>query len=138
MQSLSSEREKMLRLMAYTISQLREETGGTDRYKDLLAFLALTSKAIINSVETTINAWEKRGYWIKADHFRDKWKWIINFYEFLIKIIQTKEWNSISQLLENIEEYTSAIKIPKKQSYGEPWVGAFKKLNHNLNQINDS
>lgn len=116
--------------MVYTISQLREENVGTVRYKDMLAFIALTSKAIINSVETTINAWEKRGYWNKADQFHEKWNWIFIFFESLIEIIHDENWNSLSSLLVSIKKHTNSINLPEKKSYGEPWIGAYNKMKY--------
>ena len=128
MQSLSSERKKLIKLMVYTISKLTEESPGTDRHKDMLAFIALTSEAVINSVTTTIRAWEKRGYWIKADQFREKWNWTYVFHESLIEVLQNEEWNNLSELICSIKKYTDEVNIPKYQSNKEPWTGSYNKL----------
>ena len=116
--------------MVYTISKLREESPGTDRHKDMLAFIALTSEAVINSVRTTMGAWEKRGYWIKADNFREKWNWIFVFHESLIEVIQNEEWSKLSELICSISKYTDDVSIPKKRSYSEPWIGSYNKLKY--------
>ena len=120
--------------MVYTITRLREEKPGTDRHKDMLAFIALTSEAVINSVRTTMGAWEKRGYWIKADNFREKWNWIFVFHESLVEVILHEEWNLLSELISSINKYTVDVVIPKNQSYGEPWVGSYNKLGINKSQ----
>ena len=32
-------------------------------------------EAIDESIEQSVAAWEKRGYWLKADRFRQEWRW---------------------------------------------------------------
>ncbi len=44
--------------------------------QDLLAFVALALQGIAASVEATTDAWERRGYWLKADRFRQEWAWV--------------------------------------------------------------
>jgi hypothetical protein len=44
--------------------------------RERLAFLALCLAEVQRSLEETIEAWEKRGYWVKADRFRAEWHWV--------------------------------------------------------------
>lgn len=127
-QSLSSERNKLLKIMVYAIFEIQKENIGSERYKDLSAFIALTSEAIISSIETTIKAWEKRGYWVKADHFREKWNWIFMYQKSLVEIIQSEQWNSLFSLNNSIMSFINDVKTSKTQSIGEPWSGSYNKL----------
>lgn len=126
--SLSSERDKLLKLIVYSISKIPEENEGSDRYKDLTAFIALTSKAVIDSIDTTIKAWEKRGYWIKADKFRDKWSWIYLFFDSLKEIILHEDWHQLSGLFNSIQIYLSDVTVPKRPSFDKPWIGSYHKF----------
>jgi hypothetical protein len=126
--SLSSERDKLLKLIVYSISKIPEENEGSDRYKDLTAFIALTSKAVIDSIDTTIKAWEKRGYWIKADKFRDKWSWIYLFFDSLKEIILHEDWHQLSGLFSSIQIYLSDVTVPKRPSFDKPWIGSYDKF----------
>jgi hypothetical protein len=44
--------------------------------RERLAFLALCLTEVQRSLDQTVEAWEKRGYWVKADRFRAEWRWV--------------------------------------------------------------
>ena len=46
--------------------------------RDLAAFIAISLEKIFETVETSVVAWEKKGYWVKADRFRLEWEWSKN------------------------------------------------------------
>ena len=43
--------------------------------KDLVAFVILALREIAAGIEKSVTAWEKRGYWVKADKYRMDWEW---------------------------------------------------------------
>jgi len=42
---------------------------------DLLAVVGVTLRAAWEDVEKSATAWDKKAYFIKADHLRDEWGW---------------------------------------------------------------
>jgi len=67
------------RLMAAIAHALRQASGGplpTSEQQDLLAFIELALQEISQSIDATVSAWERRGYWLKADRFRRDWSWV--------------------------------------------------------------
>jgi hypothetical protein len=47
-----------------------KQTQSNTVTKDLVAFIVLSLQEINNTIDSSVEAWEKRGYWIKADRFR--------------------------------------------------------------------
>jgi hypothetical protein len=47
-----------------------------EEVRERLAFLALCLTEVQRSLDQTVEAWEKRGYWVKADRFRAEWRWV--------------------------------------------------------------
>jgi hypothetical protein len=43
--------------------------------KDMVAFIILALKEISSGIDQSVAAWEKRGYWVKADKYRLEWQW---------------------------------------------------------------
>jgi hypothetical protein len=46
-----------------------------DALGDRLAYAGLALRELERSTERTADAWERRGYWLKADQFRREWGW---------------------------------------------------------------
>jgi hypothetical protein len=49
--------------------------GNPDDLGDRLAYAGLALRELGRSTERTADAWERRGYWLKADQFRREWGW---------------------------------------------------------------
>ena len=121
------ERDRLLKVIIVTINELHNNHVGSEEFKDLSAFLLLSSRAVSRSVETTTTAWEKRGYWIKADRFRLEWSWLERHNERLDQNIYKGEWNLIVNVADEIHHHLGEIPLLKKHRYGKPWLGAYKK-----------
>jgi hypothetical protein len=69
-------RERHLAAAATALEGLEQADLDAEERRDRLAFLSLTLAEVQRSVEETAEAWEKRGYWVKADRFRADWAWL--------------------------------------------------------------
>ncbi len=121
------ERDRFLKVIIVTINKLHNCSVGSDEFKDISAFLLLSTRAVTRSIETTTTAWEKRGYWIKADRFRLEWSWLDKYMNQLDRNIQNGEWDSIVKLADEIHHHLGEIPLLKKHRFGKPWLGAYKK-----------
>ncbi len=116
------------------IRQLTEQSGMDSTTRDLLAFIALSLKAIGETIDESVAAWEKRGYWIKADHYRMEWIWASNWGEEMKQEIIREEWANVARITAQVTQKMSKVKIAQRSRLGTPWIGSYQKLispNHN-------
>ena len=73
--SSGKERTKLTKSIVKAIRQLMNQSRPDQITKDLAAFIAIGLQDIYLTVDVSVEAWEKRGYWVKADRFRLDWEW---------------------------------------------------------------
>ncbi|MBC8503858.1 MAG: hypothetical protein ISR58_17350 [Anaerolineales bacterium] len=64
------ERDCLRKAVALALREMMKSPEHDDNMRDMAAFIALSLEAISETIETTVTAWEKRDYWVKADRFR--------------------------------------------------------------------
>ena len=69
------ERNRLARQVLTAIRLLGQQEGIDERTRDLAAFVGLALEDLFATVDPTVEAWEKRGYWVKADRYRMEWRW---------------------------------------------------------------
>lgn len=121
------EREHLLKLIKVTINEIHDCQVGCDDYKDLASFLSLTLNAVSDTVSTTTAAWEKRGYWLKADRFRLEWSWIDNISQQIESLLRQNDWEALIKLTNEMQSKLVNVPLLKKHRFGKPWVGAYEK-----------
>jgi hypothetical protein len=80
------------------------------------------------TIERTVIPWEKRGYWLKADRFRMAWDWSGRLSADLEKALRVGDWGEVARLVGEIAAKVSDVHVPKRHGLGEPWVGAWARL----------
>ncbi len=116
------------------IRQLTEQSGMDATTRDLLAYIALSLHAIGATIDESVAAWEKRGYWIKADRYRMEWTWASNWGEEMRQSILREDWDAVARITAQVTQKMSKVKIAQKNRLGTPWIGSYQKLispNHN-------
>jgi hypothetical protein len=108
--------------------ELMRETEPTAKARDLVAFIALSLEAINLTVNTTVAAWEKRDYWVKADRFRMDWEWAAILGSAMRQATLTEDWAAIAVNAAKIAQHLSDVKVSDRHRMGTPWVGAWKHL----------
>jgi len=122
-----NERDRLLKVIVVAINEMQSSCVGGNEFKDLSAFLLLSLKAVCRSIEKTTTAWEKRGYWIKADRFRLEWIWLDHSIVNLDRELYKGNWNSIIKVTDEILRYLDAVPLLRNHRFGKPWLGAYKK-----------
>src|SRR4030067_135228 len=97
----------------------------TDEAKDLAAFIARALKTISEGIDISVEAWEKRGYWVKADRFRMEWVWAGRLAGMMRQAVLSEDWPKVAQTAAQVAEHLNGIVIPKNHRLGTPWVGAY-------------
>jgi hypothetical protein len=118
-------------LQRATLLALREMMKQTDTNAttyDLAAFIAMNLLAIHATVESSVAAWEKRGYWVKADRFRREWSWAQRFGEQLKEALLEDDWMEVANISSQVAGKLAAVKLPVRNRLGTPWVGSWEKL----------
>jgi hypothetical protein len=130
-ESAGKERTQLTKAIVLAVRELAKQTDVTNEAKDLAAFIAIALKSISEGIDVSVAAWEKRGYWVKADRFRMEWLWTGQYADKMKVAIFTNEWGAIALLMPQIAQKFSKIVVSDNHRLGKPWAGAFEKLtNH--------
>ena len=126
--SSAKERTQLTRGIVLALRELMRQTQPDQHTRDLAAFIALALEAIFETIDASVTAWEKRGYWLKADRFRMEWTWCESQGRNMRKAVLADDWASVAQSAAQVAERLKAIDVPQRHRLGEPWVGAYDKL----------
>ncbi len=95
---------------------------------DHVAFIVIMLEAIDDSIERSVFAWEKRGYWLKADRFRQEWRWAGDLGRRMKSALLSENWAEVGAVSAQVVNKLSQVKVPPRHGLGTPWVGAWAKL----------
>ena len=110
------------------IRELSKQTGVDRDTYDLLAFISLSLNAIGETVDESVLAWEKRGYWVKADRYRMEWSWTSRMGDELKQALRNEDWGSVTKIIAQVTQKMSKVNVPAKNRLGNPWVGSWERL----------
>ncbi len=126
--SASIDRILLEKGVVLAIRELTMQSGMDTTTRDLLAYIAFSLKAIGETIDESVVAWEKRGYWVKADRYRMEWVWASNLGEEMKQAILMEDWGSVVRITAQVTQKMSKVKISQRNRLGAPWVGSFEKL----------
>lgn len=126
--SSGKERTKLTKSIVKAIRHLMSQTQPDQLTKDLAAYIAIGLNTIFSTVDVSVEAWEKRGYWVKADRFRLDWEWTASYSDQMKKAIREEDWAIVAAVAAKTAQKLNNIKIAEKNRIGEPWHGAYKDL----------
>jgi hypothetical protein len=122
------ERTRLAKSTVLAMRELMRQSEPDETSRDLAAFIALALLAIYNTIEASVGAWEKKGYWVKADRFRLEWDWSGRLGEQMQKAVLNDDWAGIAMLVAQTGGKLSLVKVSDKHRLGTPWVGAYQSL----------
>lgn len=120
------ERAQLSKAIVITIREFMRQKEPGKNTSDMVAFIILALKEIAEGIDKSVAAWEKRGYWVKADKYRMEWQWSGKIARNLEKNFQKSDWGSIASTLIEIMGKFEDIKVSDRHRMGKPWVGALK------------
>lgn len=127
-ETAGKERKQLSRGVVLALRELMSQTETNATTRDLAAFIALALSAINETIDGSVSAWEKRGYWIKADRFRMEWMWSENLGKKMEQALLAEDWASVAATAVQIGEKLNSVKLPQRHHLGTPWTGAYEKL----------
>lgn len=98
----------------------------------MVAFIILALREIANGIDKSVAAWEKRGYWVKADKYRMEWLWAGQYSKKLQAAFKDENWADIAGMLVEIMGQFEKIKVSNRHRMGKPWVGAYKEYEKSI------
>ncbi|MCX8023567.1 MAG: hypothetical protein N3A60_00020 [Thermanaerothrix sp.] len=125
---VGKKRQTLMRALALAVRELMYRGVIDAQTRDLVAFLALAMEEIAQNIDDTVKAWEKRGYWLKADRFRLDWEWTQMLSQQLRNAIADEDWDWVARLVGEIAGKVSQVEVPAHHRLGTPWDGAWEKL----------
>ena len=129
---VGKERTRLTRAIVLAIRELMKQTEPNNQTRDLAAFISIALQAVDETIDVSVTAWEKRGYWLKADRFRLEWDWTKLLSEKMQLALLAEDWPQVAALAVRIAEKLQNVKVPQKHRLGTPWVGAWEKLKTNV------
>ena len=121
-------RNNQIKAILFAIRELMGQSKPDDSTKDLVAFIGLALIEIYESIETSVAAWEKRGYWLKADRYRLEWEWTGNLGREICADLLVDDWARIALNTATVAQKFGQVKLPKSNRIGSPWKGCLEKL----------
>ena len=122
------ERTLLTRSVLRAIQELMRQTEVDDKTRDLASFIVLALEAIHQTIDQSVQAWENRGYWLKADRFRLEWEWAGLLADKMRQAIFTDDWDTVAVTAVKVSPRLEHVQLPKRQPQTEPRKGAWEQL----------
>ena len=126
-ESAGKMRNQLVKAIVVAMRELAAQSKPDQNTRDLLAFIILSLEAISDTIDPSVSAWEKRGYWVKADRFRLDWQWARNTAGQLRSALVTEDWTKIAGSMAEIGNHLADIQVSRHHRLGTPWKGAGKR-----------
>ncbi len=117
-----------MRTSAEILRHLSQQQEVNQQTKDMVAMLVYCLRGINETVEESILAWEKRGYWKKADDFQQKWWWSARMASAIEALLRSGDWDRLPETMIKLYPHFAEIQINKLTRNPADWSGAHSKL----------
>jgi hypothetical protein len=128
-ESASRTRERILQGIGAALRYGASAEATADNQRDILAFLSLSLDELCRSVDETAQAWEKRGYWLKADRFRLDWRWAERVGGSMRAALELPDLDQARQCGIELASHLRNVRVPASWAQLRPWAGAWVKRN---------
>lgn len=116
------------RTIAEILRRLSRKSNIDAETKDMAAAIVYLLREIDRSVRQTIEAWEKRDYWMKAERFQREWEWAREAAANFEDVIRNDAWDLLPELLANLSGHIADVDVKKMTRKPSVWRGAHQKL----------
>jgi hypothetical protein len=132
LESSGKNRQRLIREIVVAIRELTLVESMDNNTRDIVSLIALNLWEINKSIDSSVLAWEKRGYWVKADRFRLEWDWTKTYGDRLASSIGSNNWTDVRDIIVRIAQKFSKVTIPINHRIKSPWSGSWDILNKQL------
>jgi hypothetical protein len=121
-------RNQLRRTIAEALRHLSQKSRMDEEVKDLSAIIVYCLHGMADTVDQTTEAWEKRDYYMKAERFREQWRWLEPMADQLSAAIYRERWNELPSVLAELMPYFADVKIKRMTRKPTLWRGAYERL----------
>ncbi len=125
-ESAGKDRARLTKAVALAVRQLAQQPAPGPEARDLAAFLVLALEAIAATIDESVAAWEKRGYWVKAERFRIEWEWAGQCARQMRAALLENDWQAAARTAAVIAQKVGHVNVPPGHRLGRPWEGAWE------------
>jgi len=118
----------MCKAVVLALRELMRQSQPDEHSQNLAAFIALSLEKINETVDVSVTAWEKKGYWVKADRFRMEWEWSKNMGLRLRQAVLADDWATVAVTSAQVAQRLMKVDVPIRHHLGTPWEGAWARL----------
>ena len=122
------ERARLTKGIVMTIRELARQPEPSSESRDMAAFIALALAEISAGIDASVAAWEKRGYWVKADRFRMDWAWTDASASKMRAAVLEGDWEAIAAITALTAQKLSKVQVGARPRLSQPWRGAYLLL----------
>ena len=128
-ESAGKDRTRLTKVVVIAIRELLRQKEPSDLSRDLIACILMSLDGIYDTVDASGEAWEKRGYWLKADRFRMDWQWTKLLADQMRPLVMAENYGELIPLMVQVLQALDSVKVSENHRLGSPWTGAWKELN---------
>jgi hypothetical protein len=126
--SAGKERTRLAKTVVLAVRELALRAEPGTEARDLAAYIALSLAAIAGTIDVSVAAWEKRGYWVKADKFRMEWAWTGQLGAKMREAVLAEDWVNVAQVAAQVAQRLNRVTVSPGHRLGRPWTGAWQVL----------
>jgi hypothetical protein len=132
--STGKRRNNLRRTIAELLRRLGQKQTIDDETKNMVAMIALCLREIEDGIDESVQAWEKRGYWMKSDSFRRDWMWVGEVAAEIEALVVSERWDDMPGLLMQLFPRFSDINVAKLTRSPKLWEKAHSTLLANISE----
>ena len=127
-ESAGKDRTRLTKTVVIAIRELLRQKEPGDLSRDLIACILMSLDGIYDTVDASVEAWEKRGYWLKADRFRMDWQWTMLLADQMRPLVMAEKYGELIPLMVQVLQALDNVKVSDNHRLGTPWTGAWAEL----------
>ena len=124
-------RNQHRRTIAEALRRLSQKPQLDDEAKDLTALIVFSLHGIADTVERAIDAWEKRDYFLKAERYREQWRWLEPLTDELSAIVGGNgedRWEELPTVLARLMPHFADVRVKQMTRKPTLWQGAYERF----------
>ena len=121
-------RNRHRRTIAEALRRLSQNPQLDDEAKDLAALIVFSLHGMADTVDRTTDAWEKRYYFLKAERFREQWRWLEPTADELSGVIHEGQWDQLPSALAGLMPHFADIRIKQMTRKPTLWQGTYERF----------
>jgi hypothetical protein len=126
--SPTKQRNSQRRLIAEMLQRMGQKGAIDGETKDMAAMMVFALRELYATAEIAATAWEKKGYWLKAERFVRDWEWTKPTAANIEDVVREEAWELLPQLLMEMMPRFNDLQIKSFTHPPTTWANAHQKL----------